>query len=142
MNTLFKALLAVAAAAVTASVTYWVAHDRTHGNEKGAVRIVLAEMQNNGGLMRIYGRHSQSRVSDAAWRTERQELAGALSDSEWAWVSRYYRDLDAFRAGRKTAVPRLRRDEGCTLVALRVRQSASHHPKCAKLPAGSWTLSW
>lgn len=57
-------------------------------------------------------------LTDAAWRAERERLARSLSDAEWAWVAKYYRDLAETRDGASGGMKRLKHDEPCTLVAL------------------------
>ena len=52
------------------------------------------------------------------WNTERERLARSLSNAEWAWVAKYYRDLKEARNGVQGGMSRLQDDEGCTLEAL------------------------
>jgi hypothetical protein len=133
----------VVGAVLTGGLTYWLDHGRAKNNERGAERIVLAEIQTDDQLV---GSHSRSRLSEVAWRAERGELARSLSDAEWAWVARYYRDLAEFRARVPGERHRLEHnDKGCALVALNVwlysqsqqfttlRKSGT----CRKPPAGS-----
>jgi glutamate synthase domain-containing protein 3 len=131
----------VVGAGVTGGVTYWIDHDRTKGNERGAERIVLAEIQTDDHLV---GNHSRSRLSEAAWRAERQELARSLNNVEWAWVARYYRDLAEFRARVPGERHRLEHDDkDCTLIALNAWQYSRSQQfttlrksgTCKKLPA-------
>ncbi len=106
-------------AAATSGVTYLIEHNHSKGEERGAERIVLAEVQTDD---RLLGTHSRSpRVSEAAWRAERGQLARSLSNVEWAWVAKYYRDLAEFRARVPGERHRLEHDDkDCTLVALNV----------------------
>jgi hypothetical protein len=131
----------VLAAAVGVFGSWWVFHDRTSGDERGAKRIVLAEVQNDDHLV---GTHSKSRLSETAWRADRQELARSLNNVEWAWVERYYRDLAAIRTRVPGARQRLENDEGCTVVTLRVWQYSQSQQftalrnshRCSKPPRG------
>ena len=100
---------------MTSGITYLGDHNRRKADERGAERLVLAEVLSDDALPSSAG--SVRLQADAAWRAERERLARSLNNTEWAWVARYYRDLEQARRS-KTAVriPRLETD--CTLAAL------------------------
>lgn len=111
-------------AAVTGGVTYLVSHNTAKAGERGAERLALVEVLNNHVLLRPNQaqpkrlRLREAQLTDAVWNTERERLARSLSNAEWAWVAKYYRDLEEARGRVQGAMSRLQDDEGCTLVAL------------------------
>jgi hypothetical protein len=109
-------------AAATSGVTYLDKHTSAKTNERGAERIVLAEVMADNALLK---RHAPGvDLADADWSVERERLAGSLSNVEWAWVVTYYGDLARAKSGIRThdAIDRLKTEESCTLVALNVSQ--------------------
>jgi len=115
-------------AAATSGITWLGDHNRAKADERGAERLVLAEVERNTDLLFNYQisynpvthKHlsHRPRLSDAAWRAERERLARSLSNGEWAWVATYYRDLADFQAQARDAASYIDKDEGCTLVSL------------------------
>jgi hypothetical protein len=104
-------------AATTSGVTYLGDHRRAKTEERGAERLVLAEVLSDDALLPAAA--SRDRLADAAWRAERERLARSLSNDEWAWVAKYYRDL-AQAKSRLGGIQRLEADKSCTLAALNV----------------------
>jgi hypothetical protein len=124
-------------AAATSGVTYWVDHSHGKAGERGGERIVLAEVQWNDHLK------GPNRLTSAAWGAEQESLAQSLSNVEWAWVAKYYRDLKEFRDGESGARSRFELDRTCALVALNVssysqsqadKALSSTNPRCSKPP--------
>ena len=111
-------------AAVTGGVTYLVSHNSAKADERSAERLALVEVLNNHVLLRPNQgqpkrlRLREAQLTDAVWNTESERLARSLSNAEWAWVAKYYRDLEEARDGVQGGMSRLQDDEDCTLVAL------------------------
>jgi hypothetical protein len=107
-------------AAATSGVTYLGDHRRAKADERGAERLVLAEVLSDNALLRSAA--PPDRLADAAWRAERERLARSLSNAEWAWVAKYYRDLVQAKSRIRTlgGIQRLEADESCTLAALNI----------------------
>jgi hypothetical protein len=103
-------------AAATSGVTYLGNHRHDKADERGAERLVLAEVMSDDALMNAK-RPQTDRLTDAEWRAEREHLARWLSNTEWAWVAKYYRDLEKAKS---TGPPVPIKDRSCTLVALNV----------------------
>ena len=100
-------------AAVTGGVTYLVSHNSARADERGAERVALVEVLNNHVLLRPNQgqpkllRLREAQLTDAVWNTERERLAHSLSNAEWAWVAKYYRDLEEARDGLQGGMSRL-----------------------------------
>lgn len=112
-------------AAATSGVTWLGDHNHAKADERGAERLVLDEVETN---VVMLGRPvARPQLADGDWRAERERLARWLSNAEWAWVARYYRDLARRASG--TVVEyrseRFRVDETCAMQALNASSYSS-----------------
>ena len=109
----------VIGAIVTGGVTYWIDHDRAKGNERGPSGLSSSRSPDRRPPRRELTPDRGCPKSRGA--PSAQQLARSLNNVEWAWVSRYYRDLAEFRARVPGERHRLEHDDkDCTLVALNV----------------------